>query len=71
MLLQDFFKAAVDEMAARSLRCVAIAYRSCEPDEVPTDEESLDKWTLPEEELILLAIVGIKVYILKSFSNVV
>lgn len=57
---EDFFKAAVDEMAARSLRCVAIAYRSCEADEVPTDEESLDKWTLPEEELILLAIVGIK-----------
>lgn len=71
MLLQDIFKAAVDEMAARSLRCVAIAYRSCEADEVPTEEESLDKWTLPEEELILLAIVGIKVYILKSFSNVV
>ncbi|XP_052300942.1 calcium-transporting ATPase 9, plasma membrane-type isoform X3 [Citrus sinensis] len=57
---EDFFKAAVDEMAARSLRCVAIAYRSCEADEVPTEEESLDKWTLPEEELILLAIVGIK-----------
>ncbi|KAL9459926.1 hypothetical protein AB3S75_003181 [Citrus x aurantiifolia] len=57
---EDIFKAAVDEMAARSLRCVAIAYRSCEADEVPTDEESLDKWTLPEEELILLAIVGIK-----------
>ncbi|KDO47130.1 hypothetical protein CISIN_1g04209132mg, partial [Citrus sinensis] len=46
---EDFFKAAVDEMAARSLRCVAIAYRFI-----------LDKWTLPEEELILLAIVGIK-----------
>lgn len=57
---EDFFKAAVDEMAAKSLRCVAIAYRSCEPDKVPTDEESLDKWTLPEDELILLAIVGIK-----------
>ncbi|KAH9716133.1 calcium-transporting ATPase 10 plasma membrane-type [Citrus sinensis] len=57
---EDFFKAAVDEMAARSLRCVAIAYRLCEADDVPTDEESLDKWTLPEEELILLAIVGIK-----------
>lgn len=57
---EGFFKAAVDEMAAKSLRCVAIAYRSCEPDKVPTDKESLDKWTLPEDELILLAIVGIK-----------
>lgn len=65
--MQGFFKAAVDEMAAKSLRCVAIAYRSCEPDKVPTDEESLDKWTLPEDELILLAIVGIKVYILNHF----
>lgn len=48
-------------MAARSLRCVAIAYRSYELDEVPSNEEDLDQWTLPEHELVLLAIVGIKV----------
>ncbi|XP_021895915.1 calcium-transporting ATPase 9, plasma membrane-type-like isoform X2 [Carica papaya] len=57
---KDFFKAAIDSMAASSLRCVAIAYRSFELDKVPKDEESLDKWVLPEEELVLLAIVGIK-----------
>ena len=48
-------------MAAQSLRCVAIAYRKYEMDKVPTDEEELAHWVLPEEELILLAIVGIKV----------
>lgn len=50
-------------MAACSLRCVAIAYRTYDLDKVPTDVESLDKWVLPEDELVLLAIVGIKVYI--------
>lgn len=52
-------------MAASSFRCVAIAYRSYELDKVPTDEEHLAKWVLPEDGLILLAIVGIKVYIKK------
>lgn len=48
-------------MAARSLRCVAIAYRPYEFDKVPSKEEDLDQWSLPEDELVLLAIVGIKV----------
>jgi len=56
-----FFKKAIEQMAAQSLRCVAIAYRKYEMDKVPTDEEELAHWVLPEEELILLAIVGIKV----------
>ncbi|KAI9387952.1 hypothetical protein POPTR_010G250800v4 [Populus trichocarpa] len=56
----DFFKASIDDMAACSLRCVAIAYRPYDLDKVPTDVESLDKWVLPEDELVLLAIVGIK-----------
>lgn len=68
ILLQDFFKTAIDEMAARSLRCVAIAYRSCEMEKVP-DDESLDQWVLPEDGLILLAIVGIKVYFMNLFSH--
>nr|GLL17868.1 calcium-transporting ATPase 9, plasma membrane-type-like isoform X1 [Ipomoea trifida] len=57
---KDFFKGAIVDMAARSLRCVAIAYRSCDTDKVPTDEEQLSEWHLPEDDLILLAIVGIK-----------
>ncbi|KAL3825024.1 hypothetical protein ACJIZ3_021053 [Penstemon smallii] len=57
---KDFLKDAIDNMAAKSLRCVAIAYRAYEADEVPTDEEQLAEWTLPEDDLVLLAIVGIK-----------
>lgn len=57
---KEFFKSAIETMAARSLRCVAIAYRKCEVEKVPTDEEQLAGWLLPEDELILLAIVGIK-----------
>ncbi|XP_065854078.1 calcium-transporting ATPase 9, plasma membrane-type-like isoform X2 [Euphorbia lathyris] len=57
---KDFFKTAINDMAASSLRCVAIAYRSHELDKVPADEEGLDQWVLPEDDLVLLAIVGIK-----------
>ncbi|KAI3455723.1 hypothetical protein Pfo_012386 [Paulownia fortunei] len=57
---KDFLKDAINNMAARSLRCVAIAYRTCEADDVPTDQEQLAQWTLPEDDLVLLAIVGIK-----------
>ncbi|KAM1016509.1 hypothetical protein ACFX13_046937 [Malus domestica] len=57
---KEFFKTAIDDMAERSLRCVAIAYRPYEQDKVPTDEEQLSQWALPEDNLVLLAIVGIK-----------
>ncbi|KAB2613258.1 calcium-transporting ATPase 9 [Pyrus ussuriensis x Pyrus communis] len=57
---KEFFKTAIDDMAERSLRCVAIAYRPYELDKVPTDEEQLSQWALPEDDLVLLAIVGIK-----------
>nr|XP_016505608.1 PREDICTED: calcium-transporting ATPase 9, plasma membrane-type-like isoform X1 [Nicotiana tabacum]XP_016505609.1 PREDICTED: calcium-transporting ATPase 9, plasma membrane-type-like isoform X1 [Nicotiana tabacum] len=57
---KDFFKEAIEDMAAKSLRCVAMAYRTCNVDEVPTDEEQLARWVLPEDGLILLAILGIK-----------
>ena len=57
-----FFKKAIEDMAANALRCVAIAYRTYELEKVPTDEEELSYWALPEDDLVLLAIVGIKVY---------
>ncbi|GMI78134.1 autoinhibited Ca(2+)-ATPase 9 [Hibiscus trionum] len=57
---KEFFEAAIDEMAASSLRCVALAYRLCEREKVPSDEESCSDWVLPEDNLVLLAIVGIK-----------
>ncbi|KAH0901267.1 hypothetical protein HID58_040770 [Brassica napus] len=50
----------INDMAARSLRCVAIAFRTLEADKIPTDEEQLSKWVLPDDDLVLLAIVGIK-----------
>ncbi|RIA04867.1 hypothetical protein BRARA_K00865 [Brassica rapa] len=53
-------KNAINDMAARSLRCVAIAFRNFEADKIPTDEDQLSRWVLPEDELVLLAIVGIK-----------
>ncbi|KAI3929246.1 hypothetical protein MKX01_006482, partial [Papaver californicum] len=55
-----YFKSAISDMAAGSLRCVAVAYRSYEMDKVPIDEDSLAKWDIPEDELVLLAIVGIE-----------
>ncbi|XP_031258057.1 calcium-transporting ATPase 9, plasma membrane-type-like [Pistacia vera] len=58
-------------MAARSLRCVAIAYRLYEIDKVPSDEESLDPWVLPEDDLVLLAIVGIQDPCRPSVKNAV
>ncbi|EOY26435.1 Autoinhibited Ca(2+)-ATPase 9 isoform 4 [Theobroma cacao] len=57
---KDYLKAAIDEMATSSLRCIALAYRLCEKEEIPTDEESFNRWVLPEDNLVLLAIVGIK-----------
>jgi len=58
---QLFFKKGIEDMAAQSLRCVAIAYRLYDVEKVPSNEEELDLWSLPEHQLVLLAIVGIKV----------
>ncbi|KAG8651739.1 hypothetical protein MANES_06G017700v8 [Manihot esculenta] len=54
------FKKAIEDMAASSLRCIAIAYRSYEMDKVPVGEEELSRWSLPEDDLVLLAIIGLK-----------
>ena len=56
------FKKAIDDMATRSLRCVAIAYRPY-MEKVSDNEEELSEWVLPDNDLVLLAIVGIKVYV--------
>ncbi|KAL4571213.1 hypothetical protein LXL04_017966 [Taraxacum kok-saghyz] len=56
----EYFKKAIEDMAKESLRCVAIAYRPCESESVPTDEDDLANWELPEGDLVLLAIVGLK-----------
>ncbi|KAJ4748002.1 Calcium-transporting ATPase [Rhynchospora pubera] len=53
------FKKQIEDMAAKSLRCVALAYKPLDLKEVPNEEER-DNWPLPENDLILLAIVGMK-----------
>ncbi|XP_057979872.1 calcium-transporting ATPase 10, plasma membrane-type isoform X2 [Malania oleifera] len=55
-----FFKKSIEDMAERSLRCVAIAYKLHQMENIPTSEEELAKWVLPVGNLVLLAIVGIK-----------
>ncbi|VAI34074.1 unnamed protein product [Triticum turgidum subsp. durum] len=51
-------KRSIDDMAMSSLRCIAFAYCTCELTMVP--REDLDKWQLPEDNLTLLGMVGIK-----------
>lgn len=58
------FEKVIEDMAAGSLRCVAFAYRSCGMENVPIDEEQRDLWELPEDELVVMAIVGIKVHVI-------
>ncbi|GMH16066.1 hypothetical protein Nepgr_017907 [Nepenthes gracilis] len=56
-----FFREVIDGMASKSLRCVAFAYKPFDKDKVPnTNEEEMAQWVLPEDSLVLLAIVGIK-----------
>ncbi|KAL5727531.1 P-type Ca(2+) transporter [Ranunculus cassubicifolius] len=54
------FRKAIEDVAASSLRCVAIAYRLFDLNKVPKDEDQLAQWDLPDDDLVLLAIVGIK-----------
>ncbi|CAH2069667.1 unnamed protein product [Thlaspi arvense] len=55
-----YFRNGIEEMAGRTLRCVALAFRTYEAERVPKGEEELSKWAMPDDDLILLAIVGIK-----------
>ncbi|XP_047322327.1 calcium-transporting ATPase 10, plasma membrane-type-like [Impatiens glandulifera] len=55
----ELFTKAIEDMAARSLRCVAIAYRTERLENIPSTEDEM-AWRLPEDDLVLLAIVGLK-----------
>ena len=55
-------KAVIQGMAAQSLRCIAFAYCPIEGTNVPASEEEGAEWQQPDENLILLAICGIKVH---------
>ncbi|KAL5230431.1 hypothetical protein ABZP36_029207 [Zizania latifolia] len=52
------FKKSIEDMAMSSLRCVAFAYCPCEIETIP--KEDIADWKLPEDDLTLLGIVGIK-----------
>ncbi|KAK1584228.1 hypothetical protein Q3G72_030968 [Acer saccharum] len=64
------FKNKIDDMATCSLRCVAIAYRSY-MEKVSDNEEELSQWVLPDNDLVLLAIVGIKDHCRPSVKDAV
>uniref|UniRef100_A0A7N2L6E6 Cation-transporting P-type ATPase C-terminal domain-containing protein n=1 Tax=Quercus lobata TaxID=97700 RepID=A0A7N2L6E6_QUELO len=57
---ERIFKKAIEDMAAGGLRCIAIAYRTYIMQNVPSSESELAQWAIPEDDLVLLAIVGIK-----------
>lgn len=48
-------------MAALSLRCIAFAYRPIDGSNVPANEEEGSEWKQPDDDLIFMGIVGIKV----------
>jgi Ca2+-transporting ATPase len=54
-------KNVIEGMAAKSLRCIAFAYRPLEAnEEIPTNEDDSSNWNQPDDNLILLGICGIK-----------
>jgi Ca2+-transporting ATPase len=48
-------------MAEQSLRCVAFAYRNLDQTDIPSEEQRIN-WQLPDNDLILIGIVGMKVH---------
>ncbi|XP_078443343.1 calcium-transporting ATPase 5, plasma membrane-type-like [Wolffia australiana] len=53
------FRKYIEDMAEKSLRCVAFGFRPYQYRDVPGEEER-ERWALPEDDLILSAIVGLK-----------
>jgi Ca2+-transporting ATPase len=50
----------IEAMAAKTLRCIAFAYRPLDEADVPDSEESRSDWEVPDSGLTLMAIAGIK-----------
>lgn len=53
------FKKYIEDMAEQSLRCVAFAYRNLDLKDVPSEEQRTN-WQVPDNDLTLIAIVGMK-----------
>lgn len=60
--MQELFFQKVNAMEANSLRCIALAYKTYDKDKLPVDERELAQWPLPEDDLVLLALIGLKVH---------
>lgn len=53
------FKKYIEDMAEQSLRCVAFAYRNLDLKDIPSEEQRIS-WQLPDNDLTLIGIVGMK-----------
>ncbi|KAL6888430.1 hypothetical protein ACP4OV_009456 [Aristida adscensionis] len=53
------FKKYIEDMAEQSLRCVAFAYRNLDLKDVPSEDQRVN-WQLPDNDLTLIGIVGMK-----------
>ncbi|CAL5023669.1 unnamed protein product [Urochloa decumbens] len=52
-------KKFIEDMAEQSLRCIAFAYRNLDLEDVPSEEQRIN-WQLPDNDLILIGIAGMK-----------
>jgi magnesium-transporting ATPase (P-type) len=55
-------KKFIEDMAEQSLRCIAFAYRNLDLEDVPSEEQRIN-WQLPDDDLTLIGIAGMKVYV--------
>ncbi|PUZ74324.1 hypothetical protein GQ55_1G055600 [Panicum hallii var. hallii] len=49
----------IEDMAEQSLRCIAFAYRNLDLEDVPSEEQRIN-WQLPDNDLTLIGIAGMK-----------
>ncbi|TKW37713.1 hypothetical protein SEVIR_1G066100v4 [Setaria viridis] len=52
-------KKFIEDMAEQSLRCIAFAYRNLDLEDVPSEEQRIS-WQLPDDDLTLIGIAGMK-----------
>lgn len=60
-------KKFIEDMAEQSLRCIAFAYRNLDPEDVPNEDQRIN-WQLPDNDLTLIGIAGMKVHV-QEFAN--
>lgn len=55
----NHFRNYIEDMAEQSLRCVAFAYRDLDLNDIPSEEQRIN-WQLPDNDLTLIGIAGMK-----------